>query len=186
MFAAILPILASIPGLLGDYFKRKNEIEQARLEKERQIEVAQQQMAREIAKAQLELNKTIVASTGSKFKYFTFVMWFGPYMVGVIKPSWALAIFDNLQKMPDWYTQSCMLLMFTVWGISVSAPVVGNIFSSLGSFMANRRDYKIELAKVNREAYFAAYRAKHGPLSPKFVKEQDEIFDQLDKENNGN
>lgn len=43
-------------------------------------------MAAEVAKAQLELNKTIVSATGSYFKYFTFFMWFGPFMIGTVSP----------------------------------------------------------------------------------------------------
>lgn len=164
MFAFLLPFLATLPGLIGKYFEQKNALEGQRLETERQIEVAKQQMAADIAKSQLELNKTIVTATGSYFKYFTFCMWFGPFMVGVIAPSYSKDIFANLLTMPEWYVQSCMLIMFTVWGISVSAPVVSGIFSGLGSFFADRRDYHLEKAKIvatfNDATFFSKLRSK--------------------------
>lgn len=167
MWAALLPVLATLGGKLGDYFKQKNDIEMQRLETERQVEVAKQQMASEIAKGQLELNKTIVGSTGSYFKYFTFFMWFGPFMIGIVSPVMAKEIFVNLLTMPEWYVQSCMLIMFTVWGISVSAPVVSGIFSGLGHFFAERkdakRDFELAKAKINRELVFKSLRERLFP-----------------------
>lgn len=181
----LLPILAKLPGLFGDYFKQKNDIEQAKLETQRQIEVAKQNLAMEIAKAQLNLNATIVQSTSANFKYFTFLMWFGPYMLGLISPSMSHDVFQNMLGMPQWYVQSCMLIMFVIWGINVSAPVVNGVFSGLGDFFAARRDSKIELAKVNRKAYFDAVRHLKGLVTPQDVKDGDKILDKMDKDNNG-
>lgn len=186
MWALLIPLLAQIPGLIGNYFKQLNEIKSAELEAQRQIEVAKQQMASDIAKSQMDLNKTIVNSTSSHFKYFTFLMWFGPFMIGVVSPGWAKDIFINLAGMPEWYVQSCMLIMFTVWGISVSAPVVNNIFSGLGNFFAARRDYKLELKKIDRKAYYEALRKTKGFVSPEDVQEMEPVFDKLDKENDQN
>ncbi len=182
MFMFLLPLLAGLPGLIGKYFEQKNALEQARIETERQIEVARQQMASDIAKGQIDLNKTIVAATGAYFKYFTFVMWFGPFMVGVIFPHWSKDIFVNLATMPEWYVQSCMLIMFTVWGISVSAPVVSGIFSGLGDFFAAKRDFKLEKAKVDRKTFYDAIRHLKGVVTPADVKSWDPILDEVDKE----
>lgn len=183
MWAILLPILAQLGGKLGDYFKQKNDLEMQRLETERQIEVAKQQMAADIAKTQMELNKTIIQATGSYFKYFTFFMWFGPFMIGTVSPSRAHDIFTNWAGMPDWYVQSCMLIMFTVWGISVSAPVVSNIFSGLGQFMSDRREYKLEKAKINRDAVFAEVRAKWFPkgMNKQQVNDLDKALDDGEK-----
>ena len=43
-------------------------------------------------------------------------------------------------SMPPWYTQSVVTIMFTVWGISVTAPVVGSIFSGLSLVGTNYND----------------------------------------------
>ena len=186
MFALLLPLLAGIPGLIGKYFEQKNAIESAKLEAQRQIEVARQQLAGEIAKGQMDLNKAIVASTGAGFKYFTFFMWFGPFMIGTVFPKYSHDIFQNLQGMPEWYVQSCMLIMFTVWGISVSAPVVSNIFNGLGNFFAARRDYKLELKKVDRKAYYDALRLSKGYVDQTDIAEMEPVFNKLDKDNEAN
>ncbi len=178
----LLPLLAGLPGLIGKYFEQKNALEQARIETNRQIEVAKQQMAADIAKGQMDLNKTIVAATGAYFKYFTFFMWFGPFMMGVFFPHWAKDVFTNLSTMPQWYVQSCMLIMFTVWGISVSAPVVSGIFTGLGDFFASKRDFKLEKAKVDRKAFYDAIRHLKGVVTPQDVKNWDPILDEADKE----
>lgn len=177
----LLPILAKLPGMIGDYFKQQADLATTQLETSKQIELAKQQYAAEIARTQMELNKTIVQATGSKFKYFTFFMWFGPFMVGVLSPKTAHDIFVNLTAMPEWYVQSCMLIMFTVWGISVSAPVVSNIFSGLSQYIAGRRDYKIEKAKVDRKAFFDALRKLKGNLSQSDVDESNRALDEAEK-----
>lgn len=158
--AFLLPLLSQLPGAIGKYFEQRNELEAARIEAARQLEVAKQQLAMETAKAQLELNKTIVSSTGSYFKYFTFIMWFGPFIVGIIAPKMGMDIFNNLKLMPEWYVQSCMLIMFTVWGISVSAPVISNIFSGLSDFFISQRK-----AGLNRKLFYDTLRSVKGNIS---------------------
>lgn len=177
----LLPLLAKIPGMIGDYFSKLSDIQSAKVETERQIELAKQQYAAEVAKAQMALNQTIVASTSSNFKYFTFIMWFGPFMLGMVAPSLSKDIFANLTTMPEWYVQSCILIMFTVWGISVSAPVVNNIFSGLSNYVANSRAYKLEKAKIDRKAFFDALRKLKGPLSQLEVDDQNKALDEIEK-----
>ncbi len=186
MFALLLPLLASIPGLIGKYFEQVNAIKSAKLEADRQVEIAKQQLALETAKAQLNLNATIVQSTSSSFKYFTFIMWFGPFMAGLVSPRLSADIFTNLSGMPEWYVQSCIMIMFTVWGISVSAPVVNGIFSGLGDFFAEKRSHKLEMAKVDRKAYYDALRQVQGVVITDDVKRQEAIFDKMDKDNEAN
>lgn len=163
MWPSLIAILAQLPGKIGDYFKQKADLQLEQLKTQREVELAKQQMAADVAKAQLELNKTIVQATSSNFKYFTFVMWFGPFMLTYIRPAWSQEIFKAWATMPPFYFQSCMLLMFTIWGISVSAPTVANIFTNLGDFFAARRDYKLEKARINRDAVFNSVRAKWFP-----------------------
>jgi len=154
MFALLIPVLAQLPGLIGKFFSQKNEILTAQNQAQLQVELAKLQMAREIATSQLNLNATIIQSTAPFFKYFTFFMWFGPFMAGVIMPSLSKDIFLNLGGMPEWYVTSCIAIMFTVWGISVSAPVVNGIFSGLGEFFSARREYKVKLATLDEKKFF--------------------------------
>ena len=174
MFALLIPLLASLPGMIGKYFSEVNTIKQAELETRRQIELAKQQMAAEIAKAELQKANIIIGATGPMFKYFTFVMWFGPFMVGIFMPELSNEVFKNLAGMPEWYVTSCVAVMFTVWGINVGAPVVANIFSGLGGFFQSRREYKLEKAKIDRKAFFDGLKK----IFPKGMNQaQVEIFD---------
>lgn len=176
----LLPILAKIPGMIGEYFKDQADLMRTQQQTAKEIELAKQQYAAEVAKAQYDLNKTIVTSTGSKFKYFTFIMWFGPFMLGIVSPSLSKEVFHNLAEMPDWYVQSVVLIMFTVWGIQVGAPVVTNIFSNLGNYLSERRSFKLEKAKIDRKAYFQALRELQGPLSQSQVNQNNKLLDKLD------
>lgn len=187
LLAIILPLLAKLPGMVGDYFKQTADLQLEKLKTDAHIEQEKQRLAGEIAKAQLELSKTVVNATGTKFKYFTFIMWFGPFMIGTISPSRANEIFTNWAGMPSWYVQSCMIIMFAVWGISVSAPVVSNIFSGLGQFIASRKDakreFEIQKAKVNRDAMFTALKTKWFPkgMNQQQVNDFDEVIDEGEK-----
>ena len=186
MFALLIPLLASLPGLIGKFFTQKNDLLTAQNEAARQVELAKIGMAKEIAVAQLNLNATIVQATSSYFKYFTFFMWFGPFMVGLVAPHFSSDIFTNLAGMPQWYVESCIMIMFTVWGISVSAPVVNGIFSGLGDFFAAKRDHKLQMAKVDRAAFYESLRVKNGYVTGDDVKIGEAIFDKMDKDNEAN
>ena len=185
MWGMILPLLSQIPGVVGESFKRMAEVQAARVEADRQIEVARQQLAGEIAKSQADLLVTVVASTSPKFKYFTFFMWFGPFMIGLVFPEYAATIFHNLGVMPEWYVTSCMTIMFTVWGIAVSQPIVSNIFSGVSNFFAARREYKLEKARIDRKSFYDALRKIKGAVSGADVKALEPVLDELDKEVKG-
>lgn len=158
ILAFLLPMLSSLPGTIGDYFKGQQEIEKLKQQSELELQRANLQLSGDLAKARLEYQKESLKATGMTFKYFTFAMWFGPYMMQIIWPSMGKKIFDNMLGMPEWYAQSCVVIMFTVWGISVSAPVVANIFTGLSSYFQGRREYKLEKAKIDRKAFFDGMR----------------------------
>ncbi len=182
ILTTLFSLLSNLAGPLGQYFKSKQEVEQLKIDTQKEIQLATMKLSAEIAQADMEKAKTVLAATGQYFKYFTFFMWFGPFIMGIINPALGKEIFVNLSGMPEWYVQSCMLIMFTVWGISVSAPVVGSIFSGLGNFFAERRDYKLEKAKIDRKAYFAALRKLQGYVTDADVKRDDAVLDELDKQ----
>ena len=158
ILALILPFLSKIPGQLGDYFKGQQEIEMLKQKAELELQKANIQLSAELAKARLEYQKASLKATGKGFKYFTFGMWFGPYILQLIYPPLGKQVFDNMLGMPEWYAQSCVAIMFTVWGISVSAPVVSSIFQSLGHYFQGRRQYKLDKAKIDRKAFFNGIR----------------------------
>lgn len=168
--AALLPLLSSLPGVIGDYFKKQSEIAKEQLELQRDIIQAKREMATELAKAEVEDNINKRSITSSKFKYVTFIMWFGPYCIGLVSPELSGRIFDNLSTMPEWYVQSCLTLMFTVWGISVSAPVISNIFSGLNSYLADRNERQVEKIKaLNQKSFYDSLRSSLGALTQRQV-----------------
>lgn len=180
ILSTIFSLLSGIPGIVGDYFKKKQELEDKKLDAQLAIELENKKLAAEYARAQFELQKTIVRSTSPYFKYFTFVMWFGPYMLGVWNKSWGQQIFENMAGMPEWYIQSCVAIMFTIWGIQVSAPVVANIFNGLQDFFRERRTYKLQ--KLDRKAYYDTIRKLNGgkPLPQQFVDQQEAVFNEME------
>jgi len=186
MWALLLPLLAQLPGIFGSMFRSQNELMKAKTTADLQIQLSKIGLAGEIARAQMAEESVIVKSTGKRFKYFTFFMWFGPFILGMVAPHYSKIIFDNLGAMPEWYVQSCMLIMFTVWGISVSADTVGGIFSSLGSFFAAKRSHALELAKVNRAQYYNALRELKGKVTPEDVRTGEKILDAMDQDDQTN
>lgn len=178
MWSLLIPILAQLPGLLGNFFKQKNEILVAQNAAQLQIELAKQNLAAEIAKGQLDLNKTIVNSTGSYFKYFTFFMWFGPFMVGTLFPHISKEIFINWGSMPEWYITSCITIMFTVWGISISANAISGIFSGVSEFFLKRQQIAIP-----RKLFYDTLRSVKGNITQHEVDLYNKALDKLDKDN---
>lgn len=158
ILAMILPLLSQLPGAVGDYFKRQQEIEKLKQEGRIELQKANIKLSGELAKAELERQREALRATGKNFKYFTFAMWFGPYIAQILYPPLGRTIFENMAGMPEWYAQSCVAIMFTVWGIAVSAPVVSNIFNGLGQFFKNRQSYKLQKAKIDRTAFFDGIR----------------------------
>ncbi len=176
----LLSLFSSLPGKLGDYFKGQQDIQKAQLDTQLQIELAKAKLAGEIAQADAERATTTLGVTGNYFKYFTFIMWFGPFMLGVIFPHTAVDIFANLKLMPEWYVQSCLTIMFTVWGLSVSQPVLTSIFSGLGDFFANRQ--KLSL---NKKLFYDTLRSVQGPIGEHEVALFEKAIDAMSNENKG-
>jgi hypothetical protein len=178
----LLPLLSGLPGILGQFFTAKTQLAQAQLNANLAIEQAKIGLASQIAQAEMEVSKTIIGATSPHFKYFTFFMWFGPYMLQIIRPSLGQIVFQNMAGMPPWYAQSCVAIMFTVWGISVAAPVVNNIFNSLGNFFQASRTDKIAMKAVDKKAFFDALRHLNGNVTPADVSKYSPILDEVENE----
>lgn len=174
MLSAILGALAQLPGLLGQYFKRKYDLEEIRLETRKQIELEKQKLAAKLALAEQQRQEASLKATGTYFKYFTFVMWFGPYIAQLIWPPLGQKIFENMLGMPEWYAQSCVTIMFTVWGISVSAPAISNIFSGMHKFFKERRAYTLKKGALSDKEFFKKLRSIQGYVTQEQVDKYNE------------
>ncbi len=162
-------MLSGSLGPIGEWIKRKQELQMLEQETNRQIAMQQLKMATEGVKADGVAANTRLKSTGRYFKYFTFFLWFTPFVMCLINPAASAVIFNNFSLMPAWYSQSCVLMMFAIWGISVSAPVVNSIFSSLGNYIADKRVHQQTMAKLNRPEFYNSLRAQRGALSEQEV-----------------
>lgn len=154
ILTTLFSMLSSIPGTLGKYFETKATIEKIKLDTQKEIALTQLKAAAEMGIAETNKSKAALGATSPTFKYFTFFMWFGPFIIGTTFPKYSADIFLNLGSMPEWYVQSCMIIMFTVWGITVSKEAIGNVFSSLGGYFGSKRHHKEVMAKIDRKALF--------------------------------
>lgn len=155
---------------------------QQKIEFQQKIQLESMKLEGQIEQSEAKSAGERLKSTGRVFKYFTFFMWFYPFFVCQVSSKYALVVFNNLALLPPWYTNSCVILMFAIWGISVSAPVVNGIFSGLGQYIADKRDHKERLAKINRGLVFDELRkdSKDGKLNDGFVNIVDKALDAAD------
>ena len=142
---------------------------QERKEAEHQVKMAEQKaksnMAQAVLKAELELGHVQVKSTGRWFKCVTFFLWIGPFIISSISPEHGAQIFKNWEVMPEWYSQSCLVLIFAVWGIQVGKPAIMTMFANLGHAFRKRQQLSF-----NRKIFYDVVRSTSGNLSEHEVK----------------
>ena len=138
-------MLAKLPGLVGGFFKDKNDL----LKLKEETEFAKQEYRKELAmatvKAELQRGTEQLKATSKTFKHMTFFMFMSPFLLAMIAPQYSTELFARLSLLPHWYVETVMVLMFAVWGISVSKDVISNIFRNLGTFMLRRQQNKLNL-----------------------------------------
>tara|TARA_R110002126_G_scaffold185952_2_gene334672 strand:- start:1105 stop:1656 length:552 start_codon:yes stop_codon:yes gene_type:complete len=142
--AIVLTLIKPISTYVMDYFNNAREKRQAQHATSLAIEVSKQKIIEQKLSNEHSLNTVRLQSTGKYFKYFTFIMWFGPFMLSVVAPEYSQQIFENLKGLPAWYVESCITIMFTVWSIAVSRETVQTIFTNLGRYMKSRREFKLQ------------------------------------------
>lgn len=156
----IAGIISTIATVVTSIFTKWNERKQAQHDVYMAREEARKQIAMKTIEAELELGQTQVKATGRFFKYFTFMMWFGPFMLTTVYPDYGVTVFKNLELLPEWYVQSCMVIMFAIWGIQVGKDSISHIFSGLGAFFNKR-----QMLNFQRKVFYDALRSSKGPIS---------------------
>ncbi len=178
IFSTLLSLLTGSFGAIVDWARRKQEIQATREENLQRLQLQALKNEGETEAAESRNSGGRLRATSAIFKYGTFFMWFYPFIIGQVRPAYAHAVFENLLAMPAWYTQSCVIIMFAIWGISVSAPAVQTVFSSLGSFLQEKRDHKERVAAINRGVVFDSLRTQvKGGLSQEFVNAVNKALD---------
>lgn len=176
----LLPLLSKIPGMIGEYYSKRLDLEVTKVNTSKEIELAKAQMATDIAKSELDNAKQVVLMTSATFRTVMTCLVFTPFAITMISSKWSAIIFTNFSLMPAWYSQICLTIILAIYGITVGAPVVKNIFDGLGTYLNGRRDYILEKSKINRKIFFDNLR-KNGTLSQREVDEANKALDEAEK-----
>lgn len=178
---SLFSILSNVPGMLGDYFKKKQEIENQKLNAEFALEIERAKLAAELAKSDYQRASASLQSTGQWFKYCVFWLISSPFIACLIGQQWyALMLFDNLRALPEWYMILYSAIIGVIWGIPVPGSVMGNVWAGMKQAAANHRDYKI--AKMDRKLFYDALRKMQGYVSPDDVKKFNHVLDKAESE----
>lgn len=182
MWNLIIPLISSVlgeNGPLGKYFKLKAD-----------TVAAEQTYRLEVLKAQTEQAKTEsqqisdrLNSTTQTFKQSTF--WFIAVPVVITMCPWssafAVTMWANFQLIPEWFQILFVSVYSSIWGLPIAKEYLGGMFKSLGGAMEARREYKLEKARINREAVFASIRKSVGGVDQRMVDMIDDALDAGEK-----
>lgn len=182
MWAAIIPLISSLlgeNGPIGKYFKLKAD-----------TIAAEQTYRLEVLKAQTEQAKTEAQqvsdrlnSTTQNFKQTTF--WFIAVPVIITMCPWtstfAVTMWANFKLIPEWFQILFVSVYSSIWGLPIAKEYLGGMFKSLGTAIEARREYKLERARINREAVFASIRKSIGGIDQKTVDMIDTALDEGEK-----
>lgn len=168
----LLGMLGKIPGMLGEYFTKKQEIEKARIDKELQIQLANAQLQSQIAESESNLQITALNATSSLFKEKTFWFLSVPMILSIVIPSYADTMWHNLEAVPEFYQNLYCGMVCAIWGLPRAMDWLGK-----------SREYKLaKIEAVNRSKFYAEYREKYGAVDQKLVDKLEPIFDDMDKD----
>lgn len=185
LLVPLLGLLSNLPGMVGQYFAKKQELEQLKIETQSKLELEKQQLVGEIAKADLERAKEALNATTPLFKHCVFWMLSSPFISCLLGyPEYAQMVFANLNSLPEWYLVIYTGIIGVIFGIPVPGTIMGNIWEGIKNARANSREYK--LAKINRKAVADAIRAANGPMSQAQVDRMDKMIDLIEKDGFGN
>ena len=163
MLAMLIPLISSLlgeNGPLGKYFKLKSDTIAA--EQNYRLEVLKAQTAQAETEAQQISDR--LNSTTQTFKQSTF--WFIAVPVVITMCPWtstfAVTMWANFKLIPEWFQILFVSVYSSIWGLPIAKEYLGGMFKSLGGAMESRREYKLEKARINREAVFASLRKAKG------------------------
>ncbi len=173
MFALLIPILAQIPGILGSFFKQKNEIQTQQLSNQLALEQEKNKLIAQGIITQGELGQAQLAATSGKFKEFIYCIMLSPIIITCLEPAKGKEIFASLALVPEWYMGIIVTIGLAMWGINSN---------KLQEIIQSRREYKIEMKKINRKAYYDKLRLKQGYVTGDEVRISEAAFDAAEKE----
>lgn len=174
----IIPLISGLlgeNGPLGQYFKSKAA--QVQAEQQLRLEILKSQT--EAAKAEVQQVADRLGSTSQEFKQYTF--WFIAVPVVITMCPWtslfAVTMWHNFTLIPEWFQILFVSVYSSIWGLPIAKEYLGGMFRSLSAARESSREYKLEKARINREAAYAVLRSK---LFPKGMsQDQVNVFEQV-------
>ncbi len=158
MWALLVPLISQLlgeNGPLGQYFKIKADTITA--ENNYKLEVLKAQT--EQAKAEVQQISDRLNSTSQEFKQLTFWFICAPVLLTMFCPNFAVTMWHNFTLIPEWFQILFVSVYSSIWGLPIAKEYLGGMFKSLGNAIDTRREFKLEKARINREAVFASLRS---------------------------
>ncbi len=182
MWAMLIPLLSGIfgeNGPLGQYFKNKAAVIQAEEEYKLALLKAQAEQVKAEVEGDTAQRANYLAATSVGFRQGTFYFVSSIIIYSIIFPSRAADMWHNFSLIPQWVQYIYVGMLSVTWGLPVAKENIGLMFSSIGRAVETRREFKLEKARINREASFAVLRAKMFPqgLTQPQVDIMNEAFD---------
>ncbi len=178
-FAALIPLISGLLGQngpLGQYFKIKSDTIAA----ENNYKLQMLQAQTEQAKADVQQVSDRLNSTSQDFKQSTF--WFICVPVVVTMCPWtsnfAATMWANFTLIPEWFQTLFVSVYCSIWGLPIAKEYLGGMFKSLGNAIDAKREFKLENARINKQAFYSSLRN-----APQFIGKglDQNTVDMLDK-----
>lgn len=118
----LLSLLGGLPGILGQYFTTKAQIQLAQIQTDAQMATSQ------------------IAMTSSKFKQWMIIILFTPFLMSLLSHTATLSIFNNISILPQWYLEECVVVFNTILGINVGLGFVGSMVNHIAVFLTHKND----------------------------------------------
>ncbi len=162
----LIPLLSGIfgeNGPIGTYLKTKA----AQIQAQEEFRLAELKANSERAIAESVADTTqrsnYLGATSQGFRQGTFYWMSAIILYSIVRPGSAEALWHNFSLIPQWVQYVYVAMLSVTWGLPIAKENIGLMFSSIGRGMAARREFKLEKARINRDALFASLRA-----SPQF------------------
>lgn len=179
-WSLLIGLFTGLPGMLGDYFKRKQEIAVLKEQNESAYRLEQQKQIGEAIQNDSERATAMIGATGMNFKYVVFGILSIPFLAALTgHTEYVKTIFDNISTLPQEYRILYFSIVAVIWGIPVQGNIMGMVVEGIKGAVANHRDYKLQ--KLDKKAYYLALKTVKGVVTEADVKLQDAVIDELNK-----
>lgn len=156
MIAAIIPILTLLGQSVKDYFTHRQQV----TKENRELELASIQANKEAImsnnQAETAQIQSYLNATSRKFRQGSFYFFMVPFTLSMIAPNYAKVMWENFDAIPYEFK----LLFFSIYGVIWGFPSLKN---NINKYISDRREYKLEKARINRKAVVDSLRSKWFP-----------------------